>query len=1549
MSNINERINEQGSNKITNIDAGSGPRTDSAPIPQFGTTEAQAQGGGSVAETAGGSDGGSSAAYDPAAAAAAAALEAARNTAMRQANDKKIAENAQSRQRAAAKSATGAKAASLSLGNLAAASRKESGKSSLGETVFKQTSPTPSSSNQLDEQASSRTLASNDLETQKAPKSTAGNSKGRMIGKAGSVLPGSASVAPSESTAMKGTSLPTTAKQVVESSDVGKLIKSSEPGKQKKQKPFSEKSPKAQRKAIDRFFKQSYRTRRAEAKRKNDKLYNLFDLAVQQDSKAKLSDFGSLDAEEFDQTPPSLSKLNNRNYDNPDEQVVEKKRSKKQDRLIDRFVRDLKIGFFHVATEHLVTDPETGEESLRWSDAVEKAMLDLGDYLGLSRDVNGQRTIFRLVRLYASLSLDRHGKMFKEDKNEWKLSEDEFIDITRLILRSCMEHGHPMAAPFATSYGRFQLGGTEVFPCGVMPKVVAQAITGPNSKLNMSASELVEAVGQEWVSRTYPTIKANLSDSNPSQLVVLEDVMRAAARIDNVNVEQWGISNEVHNTLDEYQDILADYATAMNGNWNSKECLEYSNKVLSDYRKQRRYINGEIYDRGALWNKRTVDIPGQKANESAIEASLNFITGLAKANSIASRPILAFASIAEKGNGDLKTYLALKALGVTRRDGGEYVMSKRAADIVKSDRFAKHLDAMRLLWTFGPGAARLFAQTNQPCNHENVQRFLQENYFKDTNAPGITEKMKQFQEFSQKILVGDYAFNKVDTMLWYQSLLLSHQAEERSHRIAEADMSELGPIERLFKPTPGDQPVVPGSVAYTADEIEDMLLARNNDIGMFFTDMLKTDAGINAYNMMRSNNIGQVNPISHAVDMWLRSHPAVNTLMTLFIDSFPVYGINFVYSLLPMSRTFTYLAVRQMQKKGNTTIGDLTIGGNISNFYEGLRMNLIFDAVTLGHNLALGVLLASVWISLGFEPPDEDRNIYDCEEWKIGGVAFREAWWLNDLTLLSMPIAFGLAVKMTTDDTETAKAVMSNSLHKQLDGNVLLDFMDIMTGWRRDLVDYRKLAEDPDYRPEHDFMAFVISNGLRAANKLTPGAPLYESIAHSALINGEDFYTPNPGKVYDRSDEWHIENEITTKVSYNEYLYRRYALGNWLLAAIGNVRNLGDDTKTGYFYWQMPAKTMSDPITRTYMSRYSRPEGVSEEEWRQQIPHMVLADIEGFQNNGGVEAAKRAAYGIPSEAREATLDYLYDQINDLANDFAARLESGELSSWDDQYIARNEYYNRRSELYSIIYDYLKNEDIPEFDQGYKQLLTDYDVRYVDSETGVPVPYGEWLYAIGDPNVTAVYFEKGNHPTSILPWTTVDYSDNITRRGFNAETVPYWFDEDYTDLDAIVNGIGQDIIKYGRHEGEVLNDVILNKQLSGEYASPDEPTIGDRSWVPVQRKLSENIMSKTEENSAGYNQEVRDIISGKRQTNTAPNYPTYYPRSTYGGGGSGRSYYTSGGSGSNYNPKIYSNPHSVNSDRASTMYTKTPYTANTSYLRPSVSTKGSREAYRRQDF
>lgn len=1561
---IQESANEQIGSQIGNIGSGSGADTSAAgTVPGF---EGVAQSGANPAASEQISQDGNSDPYSDASSAAAslaAASEAARQLAARRLKDKNIATDEQNAQRNRPKQQTkqAAKMETPVIGSSASSKpnaikiedSNPYGVTSDGQ-IFDKESGVDLTDLSIDDvsklsskQQSYFTQAQALAKARSVPKQ-----QGRkVIGKGGSVTPGSPSTNKDETVAQP------------EAKTSNKNKSNNNPNKRQQSKPrrnrldefrdlpWSQLDEDQRRQLVNENIYSGWRQRNKEARINNDLLEEARIAWQKQFPDVDVEVFDQEnrpDAEAFQDTPAPLMKENYRTFDNTEAKAKSKKDTRKQDKLIDSFVKDLQIGFFHIRGEHLATDPETGEKVLRWSEAIEDAMLDLMDFLGLDYNIDGQRTIFRLVRLYASLSVDRNGKMFNES-GPWSLSEDEFVDIVHLILRSCIEHGHPMAAPFRTSHGRYQLAGTDVFPCGVLPKVVAVAITGPNSNLKMSASELVEACGQEWLSHTLPTMRANLTDSNMAQLVVLEDVARAAARIDNMDVGQWGIDTVQHNSFEEYQDLLADYATAMNGRWNVDECLEFENKRLAAYEKERKHIKGETYTKGPIWNRREVDLPGIGRKETNIEATANFITTLARANSVASRPILAFASVAEHGAGNLRTYAALKFMGIRRKDGSDFVMSETGAEYARSESMVKAMDAMKMLWAAGgPGAARLFGQTNLPCTYENVQSFLKEKYFKDPGLPKAKEGLKILEELSRKVLVGDLAFKESDTMNWFMSLLISNQAEANAQRVRSTDESELTGFERLVS----GESTTTGSTAYTADEIEDMMLATNGNMAMFVTSMLKTDAGINAYNMMRANNIAQVNPISYHVDRFLRDHAVTNALITLFIDTFPTYGLNFVYSILPGTRTFTYLASRLKQRTGDETIGDLVIGGNITGFYEGLRMNLIFDAVTLGHNLIVGAILAFTFLALGFEPPDEDWDKYMSERWRIGGEEIRVAWWLNDLTLLAFPVAYYIAVYTRTNDANLAGAVMMDSVHKQLDGNVLLDFAHVITDWRDSLAEFKAMSEDPNYQPESDMKSFTLGTILRVGNKLTPFAPLYESIGKSALIRGDSARTPNPGRVYDRSDEWHTANGITKKVdNYNEYLFRRYAIGNWAYAMLGNFLNRNDPTKTGYFWDEMPPKTQSDPKTRTWAALHDMstiPEGMTQEEFNDNMACRVLAEIESF--GGDVNVAKSNGYVLQHDARMATINYLYDYLSDLRNDFAAQLESGELYNSDLRFIAKNNYYNERERVNDIIYNFLKNDEIPEWDDGYEQILTDYEIRYVYADTHMPVPYGPWL-DIFDPNIIPVYVEKGNHPTSLLPFTTVDFSDNLVNRGFNGETVPEWFDENLTDLEAIRNGIGQNEIQWGRHAGDQLNSVLFNQQISGEYASFDENlTIGDRSWVYARRPLSDDVQNAKEENGSKYNQEAEDIVTGKTPTTTVTTYPTTFPRSSYGPlYGSGRSYYSSGGSGSNYNPRIYSNPHSVNSDRAATMYTKTPYTANTSYLRPSYSTKGSREAYRRQDL
>lgn len=67
----------------------------------------------------------------------------------------------------------------------------------------------------------------------------------------------------------------------------------------------------------------------------------------------------------------------------------------------------------------------------------------------------------------------------------------------------------------------------------------------------------------------------------------------------------------------------------------------------------------------------------------------------------------------------------------------------------------------------------------------------------------------------------------------------------------------------------------------------------------------------------------------------------------------------------------------------------------------------------------------------------------------------------------------------------------------------------------------------------------------------------------------------------------------------------------------------------------------------------------------------------------------------------------------------------------------------------------------------------------------------------------------------------------------------------------------------------------------------------------------------------------------------------YPSNVYMAGGSSTSRSSA--------PRIYSYTRNVGSNKPSTMYSKNPQSPRTIYLNPSFETKGSREAYKRQDI
>ena len=1123
----------------------------------------------------------------------------------------------------------------------------------------------------------------------------------------------------------------------------------------------------------------------------------------------------------------------------------------KQMRLIDQFVRDFIIGFFPVNTQHIYIDPVTGVESIRWSRPVENSMNEIMEKCGLKNDLDGQRNVFRLVRLYSSLSSDRKGRVFVNAENpvnneEWSMEEAEFVRICDWILKSIEQYGHPFVSPRYLDTNYTKLRSTEVFCSGIVPRVLAEAITGPDSQITfpnlstyrqsgmvgekVTADNIIDMARQEWYHRTFEDLDREVRPKNVRQRKVIYDIQRALAEIDNLTdfTERTGIENTVHHHLYEWEEYLKNYEAATKGTPNWGDVREINNEMFREYREMAAHSRGEHIMVGPPWNRHEVD---QKYLAKP-EAALNLAVHLIRANGVL-RPEILISMIPEKAMATFMTQITLNFMGIKTK--GDWVPSERTKSRMRSDEAANAMDAYKLLHELaGPGGCRLFSRSGMPCTHDNVINFVRENYMKpvagDADSESRIRKLdEKITEFSNKLLVGDKCFRRTDTWNWFKALIYYNQRESLGQQAEKESYTD----------------VRPGSLALTGEQIEDILEA-NEDIGFFFTEMMGTDGGVSAFNMLRGHNVASVNPLSYKVDQMLRDHGVTNAVITAFVDSFPKYGINFLYNITPLSRTMSYMYAWQKQaNERDVTIGDLVIGGNLSSFKEGLMMNLMYDGFSFGRSLVLGAILAIVWTMLGYEPPERPQDLYNSSMWKIGGEEYNQTWWTNDVLMGAVPFAHFCAIMFSDNpDKSLAWGVALDSLHDQIDGNVVLDFAYTIKNFERDMAEWQQVMEDPDYDGPirgMDFMpSLIYAESLSVINKMTPFNPLVQSLMgnHSwiirSIVGEENVFEADPYKKYDDSADWKIERGVTKYVDdYNELQYRKIAKSNYLLAGLGDLTNLvfNPADKTGFFWYEMPIKTKTDPMNYFWASEFAMDYNNIPEEFENQAQYeaamaeKVLQYIDSFENK---EQAKRLGFFIPSKAGAATANYVKSMKNAYKAIYAINKKLGNHPSYEfyDLQIDKCNHY---------LYDWLWDNDFPSWGVTYGLLATDFEVSYIDDITGKPVPGS--AASVINPNVHAEFFPKGNMPNDWLPFTKVErQSTSYITRGPNAETVNAWAEGGLTPEEhkRIRQMIGDFTIEHGQDAGKRLADVLYGGDGSGNYIHPNESTIGKRSYVHRDR-------------------------------------------------------------------------------------------------------------------
>lgn len=385
------------------------------------------------------------------------------------------------------------------------------------------------------------------------------------------------------------------------------------------------------------------------------------------------------------------------------------------------------------------------------------------------------------------------------------------------------------------------------------------------------------------------------------------------------------------------------------------------------------------------------------------------------------------------------------------------------------------------------------------------------------------------------------------------------------------------------------------------------------------------------------------------------------------------------------------------------------------------------------------------------------------------------------------------------------------------------------------------------------------------------------------------------------------------------------------------------------------------------------------------------AAASGLVLNADARAALKAycnhmIYDVLPEQKDSELD-------------EARLKYGRYIP-NDEWDRIGDFYDKQYDYWQTIRDswFGKDSPIPWSIPRYIQQESDWETRYVDANQNPSNylnyalsqgsraalrnsirsvagglfgdEYGEALSGIiGDKQASPQKYAYGNRPT-FLPLSSPRTED----KAYNYETPTIWAIRDkngnlVTDLQDVYDRTANMVAQSGRNTGKNLQELFWagqgtnlgpesNEELN--LGPTDVPTVGSstdgRVWRAMEERIPDTIKKIMEGDEStlsavlGFEVSTKDSNENTKKDNDddgSSGGSGYRGSRYYGGSRYYRSGYSGGGGYSSYNPRIYSSPRQVYSQRSSGLSTRSPYKATSTYLRPAFYTSGSRKSYRRQ--
>jgi len=1158
---------------------------------------------------------------------------------------------------------------------------------------------------------------------------------------------------------------------------------------------------------------------------------------------------------------------------------------------------------------------------------------------------------FRAFIIYRGFSPDRNNLILNKKPDKVAVSDEKFIEFLDEIIRNTRGLGHP----FAYSNHTAEIGGTLCYPVPTtrdLAKFFTEKTPQDGNTLKLGFDEFVKYSMNEYVRDG--GVKQMLEKADVSQQVTLTD-LRDFVLLD------WGSDplvpsglapRPVNSLVSGYEifDLASEYSRSLFGDENLASLMLEQRDLIEDYERSMEKINKRLPSsppkRKRRKGKRTVsgkDIEnmhfiGMSGNDAKLIAQK--IVNYARTAQIFAMLPLAPTGIAEHGMGVVDHKSGQKLLSLAT--GCKLEPTEWLLDFSETDESLTALERqMGLLVTRGVPA--LFTAGK--------------NGVKFTAAEDV-EKAERIREFWTRLSVGDVAFRKAVAKIFMRHLVYQF---ERSEKIARKEHEK--------------DPASTTPILHVTPELLESIARTNQD--SFWYLVATTEEGQRAVHYAADTSLSGIDPLTMALRKTTMD-PRMDLALSFFGGLFLKYAIRSMLRKTPFSMTLLYIAKRGKDQahlaiagvsgeeaveraKASIAESNLLITGGADDFWNGLGQVLLVDTARAGTQLGVVAIVAAALFALGGgeppEPPDDPELEHLWYEYKVGGRAFKTNWYWTEILGATMPVVISAFLWMDGDH-ERAKKVLRYGIAEEVQNNQwanVADTLDLVLNYDYHLAVAQARSEgimNGEPVSDYEYMTTTAATflGRRLYSMFEPGV-LRLLWNEAGLFSGREQLAHSTTRVYtqDPNDTEPGKLPKTVETSWSDAQIRKMAYNSPLTGLLLNVFrgyfiNNDEVQRTGYLKYQMPLVTNADPYQIEMMNDLvvldEDGNEVPYDKWteaqREEIGSRVLEWVEEYSpsdlaDNGVV---------LPYDARKAAMSILDDRWAEIEDEYYDRVESGEFwssvngLSYEENYVLKNQAWEEKDAQQDALYEISQrvwSDEIPYRPTVYNRWETTFRPLYIWNENsdtpGAPATKFDWW--LHRDKVDISVYASGDHKSSLLPFLVVDDREENT---YNAETPLAWQGE-YTEMDFVKRFAEGNRIAKGMNQGEDLWSVIgpgINKL--GRW-DDGKLVMGIRAMLPVE---TVPVEVDPDDKKLGKDYERKSEPKDPSTSVSDWRLPRYW---------SGR-----GGGGGGYVPNIYSHPaYSLNAQKAAALYAKNPEYIRFDYLRPSVSTKGSREAYRREDF